>query len=122
MSRCSRRRPRQARRRVGSLRDQCETLLELGSEPVGHRTASDFGFQTVRDMDGKRILLIDDTLTTGATAQSAASALSNRGATVVGILTIGRMIKPSFSETVNEDWQRQRGPRRPFTFDRCCLE
>jgi len=61
-------------------------------------------------MDGKRILLIDDTLTTGAMAQSAASALSNRGATVVGILTIGRMIKPSFSETVNEDWQRQRGP------------
>jgi adenine/guanine phosphoribosyltransferase-like PRPP-binding protein len=73
-------------------------------------------------MNGKRILLIDDTLTTGATAQSAASALSNGGATVVGILTIGRMIKPSFSETVNEYWQKQRGPRRPFTFDRCCLE
>ncbi|MGO9149279.1 MAG: ComF family protein [Acidimicrobiales bacterium] len=73
-------------------------------------------------MDGKRILLIDDTRTTGATAQGAASALSNGGATVVGILTIGRVIKPSFSETVNEYWQRQRGPRRPFTFDRCCLE
>jgi adenine/guanine phosphoribosyltransferase-like PRPP-binding protein len=71
-------------------------------------------------MDGKRILLIDDTLTTGATAQSAASALSNGGATVVGILTIGRMIKPSFRETVNKYWQRQRDPRRPFTFDRCC--
>jgi predicted amidophosphoribosyltransferase len=55
-------------------------------------------------MDGKRILLIDDTLTTGAMAQSAASALSNGGATVVGILTMGRMIKPSFSETVNEYW------------------
>jgi adenine/guanine phosphoribosyltransferase-like PRPP-binding protein len=44
-------------------------------------------------MDGKRILLIDDTRTTGATAQGAASALSNGGATVVGILTIGRVIK-----------------------------
>jgi len=66
-------------------------------------------------MDGKRILLIDDTLTTGATAQSARLPCPTEAQTVVGILTIGRMIKPSFSETVNEYWQKQRGPRRPFT-------
>ena len=104
------------------LDDQFETLLRLGTVPVGHLTANDDGFESVRDVRGERVLLVDDTFTTGATAQSAASALGNAGATVVGIVAVGRVIKPGFSETVKEYWERQRDPRRPFTFDRCCLE
>ena len=107
--------------RVRWLDDQFETLLKLGRVQVGHLTASDDGFQAAQDVRGERVLLVDDTFTTGATAQSAASALANAGATVVGIVAIGRVIKPGFSETVKEYWDRQWGPRA-FTFDRCCLE
>jgi hypothetical protein len=108
--------------RVQWLDGQFETLLRLGAVPVGHLTASDDGFEPVRVVAGERVLLVDDTFTTGATAQSAASALGNAGATVVGLVAVGRVIKPEFSETVKEYWERQRDPRRAFTFARCCLE
>jgi len=108
--------------RVRWLDDQFETLLSLGRTEVDHRNASDDGFEVIRDVSGERILLVDDTFTTGARAQSAASALGCSGATVVGIVPIGRVINPAFSETVKEYWERQRDPRRSFTFDRCCLE
>jgi len=41
---------------------------------------------------GKRILLIDDVMTTGATAASAASALSQAGAQRVSVLTAARAV------------------------------
>jgi hypothetical protein len=107
--------------RVRWLDDQFETLLKLGTVEVGHLKASDYGFEPVRDVRGERVLLVDDTFTTGATAQSATSALTIAGATVTGIVAIGRVIKPEFSPTVKEYWDRQWGPRA-FTFDKCCLE
>jgi hypothetical protein len=50
-------------RRVRSLRDQFELLLERGPEQVGHNTASDNGFRVARSVRGERVLLIDDTFT-----------------------------------------------------------
>jgi adenine/guanine phosphoribosyltransferase-like PRPP-binding protein len=97
-------------------------VLRLSTTEVGHLTASDDGFEPNRDVSGDRILLVDDTFTTGARVQSAASTLACAGAIVVGIVPIGRVIKPEFSETVREYWERQRDPGRSFTFDRCCLE
>lgn len=108
--------------RVRWLDDQFEILLKQGNTEVGHLTASDDGFEPIRDVNGERILLVDDTFTSGARAQSAASALSCAGADVVGIVPIGRVIKPGFSETTKEYWERQRDPRRSFTFEQCCLE
>jgi adenine/guanine phosphoribosyltransferase-like PRPP-binding protein len=65
------------------------------------------------------VLLVDDTFTSGATFQSAASALTLAGATVVAGVVIGRVIDTDFSKQAADLWDRQRAIR--FRFDRCCL-
>lgn len=108
-----------ALRRVPSVFTTYEALLGQGPVQVGHNKASDGGFRSTRKLTGERVLIIDDTFTSGARAQSAASALSNGGAEVVAIVPIGRVIDPSW-EPVGEWWKAQR--RQPFSFDTCCLE
>jgi len=43
-------------------------------------------------VDGKRVLLVDDVMTTGATASSATLALRNAGARSVAVLTVARAV------------------------------
>jgi adenine/guanine phosphoribosyltransferase-like PRPP-binding protein len=106
--------------RVSGLRDQYEPLLKRGSATISHLAASDDGYEVTRPLDGERILLVDDTFTSGSRAQSAASRLSLDGGDVVAIVPLGRVINPAFSETVSEYWKQRR--KTPFTFDTCCLE
>jgi predicted amidophosphoribosyltransferase len=73
------------------------TLLRRGPEPTGHLRAARRGFELADGIDrdrlrGRRVLVVDDTLVTGARAQSAAAALRLAGARVVGILTVGRSL------------------------------
>jgi len=106
-------------RAVGNLREQYEPLLRRGETQTGHNTASDVGFVPLRELGGERVLLIDDTFTSGARAQSAASALSLAGASVAAIVPIGRVISPEFNETTAAYWKRQSALE--FDFDVCCL-
>ena len=106
--------------RVQSLSDQYEPLLDRGPVPLDHNTASDDGFTLRRELGGERVLLIDDTFTSGARSQSAASTINNAGGTVVAIVAIGRVIDPDFGDHVKEYWGRQR--RQTFSFDACCLD
>ena len=108
-----------ALRYVPSFFDAYEPLLVPGTIAVGHNRASDAGFGVTRRLDGERVLLVDDTYTSGARAQSAASALSIAGAHVVAIVPVGRVISPS-AEHVTDWWRERRAER--FTFDTCCLE
>lgn len=103
-----------------SLRERHERLLRPGKGELAHLVANDRGFEVVRDVRGKRILLVDDTFTTGARMQSAASALQLAGAHVVAGVVVGRVIRPDFSEETRRLWEAARA--QTFRFDRCCLE
>jgi hypoxanthine phosphoribosyltransferase len=74
----------------------------------------------MRGMDGDRVLLVDDTWTTGSHLQSAASALSLADADVVAAVVVGRVIRTAWSFTGDDWWSEMR--QTPFTFDSCCLE
>ncbi|MGH2717889.1 MAG: hypothetical protein ACRDJU_04850 [Actinomycetota bacterium] len=87
-----------ALRQVPSVFRDYEQLLSPGSAPIGHNQASDDGFRPLRAMHGERVLVIDDTFTSGARAQSAASVLNNAGAHVVAIVPVGRVIDPSWEQ------------------------
>jgi len=104
---------------VRPLRDQHETLLGRGNAPITHTVASDQGYRPLRRLDGERVLLVDDTFTSGARAQSAASALNIAGATVVAIVPIGRVISPDWSDQHASYWQRQ--SKLAYDFDKCCV-
>jgi predicted amidophosphoribosyltransferase len=101
-----------------------ETLLEPGPGTIGRNDPVDDGYIAIQTAAGKHVLLIDDTFATGAKLQSAASALTIGGATVVAGVVLGRVV-----DTTSEDprfagrkpfWKRQ--AKTPFSFDVCCLE
>lgn len=103
-----------------ALRDQHGRLLRLGETELAHNRASDRGFEVTQDVRGKRVLVVDDTFTTGARMQSAASALQLAGATVAAGVVIGRVIDPTFREESQAFWDA--ASRERFSFERCCLE
>jgi phosphoribosylpyrophosphate synthetase len=95
------------------------SLLRPGSHQVHHRHGSDQAFDVQVPVAGREVLLIDDTFTSGAEVQSAASALHLRGAYVTAVVVIGRYLDLDFSDSVRTLWERAR--RHPFDFTRCCL-
>jgi ComF family protein len=52
-----------------------------------------FALRPGRDVDGKRLVLIDDVLTTGATVDECARILKRNGAQFVGVLTLARALR-----------------------------
>jgi ComF family protein len=52
-------------------------------------------FKVPGPVAGKRILLLDDVLTTGATVEACARALKRAGAARVNVLVLARVVKPS---------------------------
>lgn len=108
-----------ALRRVPSVFETYEPLLVRGDAPIGHNQADDDGYRALRRLDGDRVLLVDDTFTSGARAQSAASALRLAGARVVAIVPIGRVVNPKWGD--NQAWWDDQHDV-VFTFSTCCLE
>jgi hypothetical protein len=94
-------------------------LLRPGSYHAQHRHGSDHAFDMQEAVAGRQVLLIDDTFTSGAEVQSAASALHLHGASVTAVVVIGRYLDPDFSDNVRALWDRAR--TGPFDFTRCCL-
>lgn len=86
---------------------------------VRHRCAADDAFLATHGVRGHRILLVEDTFTTGARTQSAASALRIAGASAVGVVAAGRVIDPDWNDNCQVVWQYARA--RAFTFGVCCL-
>jgi hypothetical protein len=105
--------------RVGALAPRYAPLLARGPAESDHNLADDDAFAVVRRLRDERVLIVDDTMTTGARLQSAASALRLGGASAVAAVVVGRVIDPDWNEDCRRIWSRARAT--PFGFDRCCL-
>ena len=110
----------EAVRRIGSMKDQVDELLAVGPVMIGHTAGHDEGFVVTKPVAGRNILVVDDTYTSGARAQSAASALQLAGAKVPAIVVVGRVINPEFSTENAILWDRQR--KIAFDFTRCAFD
>jgi len=102
---------------VTPTRDRHERLLRRSPSDVQPRTFDPRKFGATRHLDGEPVLLIDDTWTTGASAQSAAAALKRAGAGPVAAVVIGRHLNRKW----HENDRRLRGITSPFEWDRCAL-
>ena len=102
---------------VGRTRRRYERLLRTAPADVEPHAFALGKFSATRPLDGEPVLLIDDTWTTGASAQSAAAVLRRAGAGPVAAVVIGRHLNPEW----HENDRRLRGIGRPFDWDRCAL-
>ena len=102
---------------LGPAAARYERLLCRSSFDSGDREYDFLKYLAVRPLDGEAVLLVDDTWTTGANAQSAGAALKAAGAGTVAAVAIGRH--------VNRDWhdndRRLRALAGPFDWSRCAL-
>jgi hypothetical protein len=100
---------------VRPTRERFRRLLVRSAHPVQpHRFDVD-RYQPTAQLTNEPVLLIDDTWTTGANAQSAAAALKRAGAGPIAAVVIGRH--------VNRGWglndRQLNGVPRPFDWDHC---
>lgn len=102
---------------VGPTRARHERLLRRSDTTVPAREFNAHKYAVVRPLSGESVLLIDDTWTTGANAQSAASALKAAGAGPTAAVVIGRHLNRAW----HENDRRLRGIARPFIWDRCAF-
>ena len=102
---------------VGPTRERHQRLLERSDAEVAPRTFDPRKFQVRRQLRGESVLLIDDTWTTGASAQSAAATLKNAGSGPVAVVVIGRHLKREW----RENDRRLRGVTRPYDWSRCAF-
>jgi hypothetical protein len=102
---------------VGPARERYVRLLERTGRPAPPHRFSIGKYAAREDLAGRPVLLIDDTWTTGANAQSAAAALKATGAGSVAAVVIGRF--------VNRGWHHNdrhlRDLAQPFDWNRCAL-
>jgi predicted amidophosphoribosyltransferase len=108
-----------------ALKSSYQPLLEVrDTSLVSRASGHDQAFKPIAGVEvaDRRVLLLDDTFTSGATFQSAASALALAGAVVAAGVVVGRVISTDDERFPHrlEAWERQRAI--PFTFDVCCVE
>lgn len=94
-----------------------EELRLLAQPTQAPRTLGADHYQAARAIRGGHVLVIDDTWTTGAHAQSAALAVRGAGAGQVSVLNVARYLKPGYSITGQF---LRRHPRRDFDAKGCC--
>jgi predicted amidophosphoribosyltransferase len=109
------------RRIVGELvaptRDRHERLLRRSSANAQPHSFSADRYTPSRPLAGEAVLLIDDTWTTGANAQSAAAALKRAGAGRVAAVVIGRHVNRGW----HENDRHLKSLAGCFGWERCAL-
>jgi hypothetical protein len=102
---------------VGPTQERHQRLLRRSPTDVPPRTFDQQKFEAIAALTGQSVLLIDDTWTTGSSAQSAAAALKAAGAGPIAALVIGRHLNREW----HENDRRIRGIARPFDWAECAL-
>jgi hypothetical protein len=102
---------------VAPTRSRHERLLRRSNATAEPRAFDMEKFSAIRPLDGEPVLLIDDTWTTGANAQSAAAALRRAGSGPVAAVVIGRHLNRGW----HENDRRLSELRQPFDWTRCAL-
>jgi hypothetical protein len=102
---------------VDLTRDRFRTLLRRSERPATPHVFTPGRYEPTTTLRGENVLLIDDTWTTGANAQSAAAALKRAGAGAVAAVVIGRHLNRAWG--AND--ARLNGLPRPFDWNRCVL-
>jgi hypothetical protein len=103
---------------VPALAPTHRPLLVRGSASTDHLVAARSGFAVSRVGDGGpetrglRVLVVDDSFTTGARAQSAVVALRMAGIRVAGVLVVGRAVTPEAAPWQAAYWDSTAGVRR----------
>jgi hypothetical protein len=103
-------------RRLPSIREVNRPALRATGVGSKHELRTD-RFALVRDVRDERILVVDDTFTSGATMFSAVATLKEAGAVVVGPVVLGRHVRPEWDES--RDMLSWLGSR-PWDDTRCC--
>ncbi len=65
----------------------------LGPLARSHNVRGAFALRQGRSVAGKRLVIIDDVMTTGATAEECARVLRRAGASHIGVLTLARAVR-----------------------------
>jgi predicted amidophosphoribosyltransferase len=91
-------------------------LTRSGASSAPHNFSPD-KYEPVTEVANRSVLLIDDTWTTGANAQSAAAALKSAGVGTVAALVVGRHV----SRHYGQNDRRLRALVTPFDWDQCAL-
>jgi predicted amidophosphoribosyltransferase len=102
---------------AGPTRGRHERILARTDKAVDSRAFDADKYAATRNLGSRSVLLIDDTWTTGANAQSAAAALTAAGAGPVAAVVIGRHLNREW----HENDPRLRSITRPFDWSRCVL-
>jgi hypothetical protein len=114
---------RMASTTIGATAERYRRLLEVNPSVSQERVFNVDRWQSQR-LAGESVLLLDDTWTTGAHAQSASAALRQSGAGTVAVLCIGRHYNPNqpgeFGEAAREHLRRSQ--RLGWDWDFCCFE
>jgi hypothetical protein len=79
-------------------KDHYRELLTIASQDTSHVLAPE-RFAASPTAESQRVLILDDTFTTGASVFSATHALRSVGAHVTTALIVGRHINPAYSDT-----------------------
>jgi predicted amidophosphoribosyltransferase len=102
-------------RLVEPTRERCAPLLRRTGHPVRLHSFSPDRFTATRELSREPVLLIDDTWTTGASAQSAAATLKKAGAGPIATVVIGRYL----NRTWGENERRLRALPIPYDWNHC---